>query len=83
MPESAAEQPPRAVVSPKDAEDGLPTVLVFRDGRQREVTNYAIMGKTLFVLAGERAKIPMSDLDVDATISANEKRGVDFRVPKN
>ena len=80
--ESAKAEPERAA-EPEKAAESNPTVLVFRDGREQEITNYAIMGKTLFVLSGERMKIPVSELDLDATIAANDKRGIDFRVPKN
>jgi hypothetical protein len=62
---------------------GLATVLVFRDQRIQEVKNYAIIGKTLVVIADERQrKIPLSDLDLDATTKLNEERGVDFQLPR-
>ena len=58
-----------------------PTVLVFRDGHKQEVSNYAIMGSTLFVLSGQRTRIPVAELDVPATVEINQNRGVNFRVP--
>ncbi len=58
------------------------TVLLFRDQRQQEVQNYAIVGQTLWVFKPQRTeKIPLSRLDIPATGKANEERGVDFRVP--
>jgi len=57
------------------------TILVFRDGRRQEVTNYAVMGQTLYVFDGPKRKIPLQELDVPATIKANDDRGVDFRLP--
>lgn len=62
--------------------DQPPTVLVFRDGHQMEITNYAIQSGTLFNLSdkGPR-KIALADLDVDKTVKANDERGVDFTVP--
>ena len=58
------------------------TVLVFRDQRKQEVQNYAIVGQTLWAFAPQRTqKIPLSDLDLPATIKANDERGVDFKVP--
>lgn len=61
----------------------LATVLVFRDQRIQEVKNYAIVGKTLVVVADERQrKIPLADLDLDATTKLNEERGVDFQLPR-
>lgn len=59
-----------------------PTVLVFRDGHKQEVTNYAIMGQTLWVFDARTQKFAVSDLDVPATVKANDDRGVDFQVPK-
>lgn len=58
------------------------TVLVFRDRHQREIGNYAIAGGTLWVLNQNGAnKIPLEQLDLDATVKKNDERGVDFRVP--
>lgn len=72
-------EPKDKSVAPAD----LATVLVFRDQRIQEVKNYAIVGKTLVVIAEERQrKIPLSDLDLDATTKLNEERGVDFQLPR-
>jgi hypothetical protein len=58
------------------------TVLVFKDGHKLEIKNYAIQGSTLFNFddKGPR-KIALADIDVPATVSANDDHGVDFRVP--
>jgi hypothetical protein len=64
-----------------DAKPVDPTVLVFRDGHQQEVTNYAIMGQTVYVFDNRTQKIALTDLDVAATIKLNDDRGVDFHVP--
>jgi hypothetical protein len=59
-----------------------PTVLVFNDGRQLEVGNYAIVGATLIDLTpGHSRKIAIADLDLDATRKQNENRGVIFQLP--
>jgi len=64
------------------APDQPQTVLVFKDGHQLEVENYAIVGSTLYDLTeGQRRKIPLSDLDLDATTKQNDERGIDFQVP--
>jgi len=61
----------------------LATVLVFRDQRIQEVSNYAILGKNLVVIADERhRRIRLADLDLDATTKLNEERGVDFQLPR-
>jgi hypothetical protein len=59
-----------------------PTVLIFRDQHQKEVTNYAIVGQTLWNFTPQRKeKIPLADLDIPATVKANDDRGVSFTVP--
>jgi len=58
------------------------TVLVFKDGHQSDVLNYAIVGDTLFDFGtGRTKKILLTDLDLPATRKANDDRGVDFQVP--
>jgi hypothetical protein len=58
------------------------TALVFRDQHVEEVHNYAIAGGMLWVLNEEAAKkIPLAQLDLDATVKMNDDRGVDFQVP--
>ena len=59
-----------------------PTTLVLRNGKSEQVQNYAITGQTIWVFDGKRmTKIPLSDLDVPATKTANMERGVSFQVP--
>jgi hypothetical protein len=58
------------------------TVLVFRDQHREEVSNYAIVGQTLWSFSGQRTKkIPLAGLDIAATEKANDDRGVTFRAP--
>src|SRR2546425_340386 len=58
------------------------TVLVFKDGHQVEVANYAIVGSTLYDLTdGHRRKIALADLNLSATAKQNDDRGIDFQVP--
>jgi hypothetical protein len=58
------------------------TVLVFKDGHKQQVSNYAIVGASLFDLSsGHRQKIAISDLDVAATQKANEDQGIEFKLP--
>ncbi|MGD0508762.1 MAG: hypothetical protein ABSA27_13245, partial [Terriglobales bacterium] len=65
---------------PKEQEPA--TALVFRDKHVEEVRNYAIAGGTLWVLNESAAKkIPLAQLDLDATVKMNDDRGVDFQVP--
>jgi hypothetical protein len=58
------------------------TVLVYKDGHQDEVANYAIVGNLLYDLTpGHRRKIALGDLDLDATAQQNDARGIDFALP--
>ncbi|HEY2384432.1 MAG TPA: hypothetical protein VGK48_24915 [Terriglobia bacterium] len=60
----------------------MPVVLVFRDGHRLEIQNYAIIGQTFWVLDDKHSsKIPLSDLDLDATQKENQARGLRFSVP--
>jgi len=81
----AAPQPPAAQPVPTSAKDdvkpGEPTVLVLRNGKQQEVTNYAIMGDTLYIFDGGKKKIALADLDIPATVKANDDRGLEFKMP--
>jgi hypothetical protein len=64
-----------------DTKPSEPTVLVFRDGHQQEVMNYAIMGQMVYVFDKRTQKIALADLDVAATVKANDVRGLDFNIP--
>jgi hypothetical protein len=59
------------------------TTLIFKDGRPpAQVHNYALTGSTLYALDGEsRQEIPLSLLNVPATVEANRAVGVDFALP--
>jgi hypothetical protein len=65
----------------RDVNPGEPTVLVYRDGHKQEVSNYAIMGQTIYVFDKRTQKIAMSDVDVAATVKANEAQGIEFSIP--
>ncbi len=75
-------QHPLAKQPVEEPKPGTPTILVFRDGHQQEVTNYAIMGPTVYVFDNRTKKIALADLDVPATVKANDDQGVEFEVPK-
>ncbi len=72
---------PRPSAPPVEIKPGDPTVLVFSNGKRQEVTNYAIMGDTLYVFDEGRKKIALTDLNIPATVKANEDRGMEFKVP--
>jgi len=81
-PEPSAEEKSSAAAPEAASEPSPPTVLVFKDGHELEVENYAIVGNTLFDLTeGHRRKVPLSDLDLTATAKQNDDRGIDFHLP--
>lgn len=78
--ESRAPTPLPAIASV--ASSAPVTLLVFNDGHQRQIQNYAIVGQTLWILSDARAtKVPLADLNLDQTIKINEERGVEFLGP--
>jgi len=73
-------QPAQPVMAVQEQE---PTTLIFRDGHQFEVHNYAIVGATLFNFDGTGPfKVQLAELDVAATEKLNGDRGVDFKIPR-
>jgi hypothetical protein len=64
-----------------------PAVLVFRDGRKEEVSDYTIMSGTIYSKADYwnngswTNKIQIADLDVPATLKLNQERGLEFALP--
>jgi hypothetical protein len=61
-----------------------PTSLVFKDGHQVQVANYAIVSQTLYDLTpGHHRKIALADLDLAATVKQNDDQGVTFQLPPN
>jgi hypothetical protein len=81
-PSTPAETPrPMPATRPRPEPPAPPTVLIYRDGHQADVHNYAVVGQTLWIFSEERArKVALADLDLDATRKANEERGVEFAV---
>jgi len=64
-----------------------PAVLVFRDGRQEELSNYTIMSGMIYSKSDYWAtgawtkKIQIADLDVPATLKLNQEHGLNFVLP--
>ena len=73
--------PPAPSAPQQEVKPGEPTVLVFRNGHQQEVTNYAIMGDSVWVFDQGSRRIALADVDVPATVKANDGRGLEFKVP--
>jgi len=73
---------------PTPAAQPLPAaVLVFRDGHFEEAAKYTIVGGIIYLKADYwttgswTRKIPVTDLDVPATLKANIDRGAKFSLP--
>jgi hypothetical protein len=74
---SSSEQPKQQEVA-----DQPRTVLVFKDGHELEIANYAIVGATLYDLSdGRTRKVALAELDLQATVKQNDAHGVDFELP--
>lgn len=64
-----------------------PALLIFRDGHHQEVSSYAIIGPALYASGSYwtngywTQKILLADLDLAATLQANQQRGVNFVLP--
>jgi hypothetical protein len=80
-PEPAEQATSHHEMSPTSREI-IPVLLVFKDGHQQEIGNYAIVGDTLYDLGTFVAhKIKLADLDLQQTVEKNEQRGVEFNLP--
>ncbi len=64
-----------------------PATFIFRDGHHEESSDYSIISGVIYArgdywTSGSWSKqIPLSQLDLPATLKANQERGVDFRLP--
>ncbi len=89
---SVASAAPRSGVSRNTASathnvELAPAWFVFRDGHREESSDYSIIAGVIYsrgnywTTGSWSKKIPISDLDVAATLRANQDRGVPFRLP--
>jgi hypothetical protein len=75
---------PTPATNPQPVLEQPSTVLVFRNGKRLEIRNYAIVGDQVVNLSGKGPrKIPLSDLDLNATSRVNDDHAVDFGLPMN
>ena len=82
--QTQTEDAPPAGYDPNPESPPDPTVLVFKDGHQLEIGNYAIVNQTLYDLTpGHPRKIALSDLDLPATQKQNDDHGVPFDLPSS
>jgi hypothetical protein len=80
---------PGAAIGPKATQPMAPAVLVFRDGRRQEVSDYAIADGILYARGDSYADgssnqtIDLSALNLAQTLEANTDRGVKFVLPSS
>ena len=76
--------------SPEEAQPPAklpPAVLVFRDGHQEEAAKYTIVGSAIFIKSDYWSsgswtrQVPIAQLDIPATLQANQARGARFTLP--
>ena len=79
--QSIATEPTRSAVEPP------PTTFIFRDGHQEQSSDYSIISGVIYTrgdywTSGSWSKqIPLAQLDLPATVKANQDRGAPFRLP--
>lgn len=66
-----------------DTTPSVPTIIVFRDGKAQKVSNYAIVGDTLWVFGEQTTKVSLADVDIPATEKVNDEQGIPFKVPRS
>jgi hypothetical protein len=80
--QSEIESAPRNQPAETTVPDQPQTVLIFKDGHQVEVQNYAVVGNLLYDLTpGHHRKIAIADLDLKATAQQNDDLGISFQLP--
>jgi len=61
-----------------------PAVFVLSSGERIEASDYVLTMHWLSVTQNEQQRsIPMSDVNVNATLAANHERGLDLKIPEN
>jgi hypothetical protein len=61
-----------------------PTLFVFTNGKKLETSRYLLTAASLELEIGRQQRsVPISALDVDATLAANRERGIDLKIPSN
>lgn len=62
----------------------LPALFVLTNGEKLESRRYVLSADSLQIDIGRKQRtIPISDLNIDATIAANQQRGLDVSIPQD
>ncbi len=77
-----AQESDAAAPTPSTESDWPATVFIFKDGHKIETRNFAIVGQILYDFSSQvLKKIELADLDKEATIKANDDRGIQVKLP--
>ena len=82
-----AKLPAKPPISSPQEGELPPAVLVYRDGHREEIPDYAIADGVIYVRGKDwqngywTKRIPLSALDPEATVQANQQHGVTFLLP--
>ena len=63
----------------------IPAIFILNDGRRVETQSYTITDSILTIKQPHRTvqQIPLTQVNVEATLSANHERGLDLQLPEN
>jgi hypothetical protein len=69
----------------KSATPSIAAIFILSDGRRIESQNYTVTDSILTIKESHRPsqQIPLSQLNVDATLAANRERGLDLQLPES
>ena len=90
---AVSQSPPKGSASPEKSAANhnqtipgpdSPAVFVLSNGERLESSHYLLTVTSLRLQQGETQRtIPLSAVNVDATIAANRERGIDLKIPHN
>lgn len=61
-----------------------PTLFLLKNGERLESRYYLLTAESLQINVGsQRRTVPVSSLDLDATIAANQQRGIELAIPRD
>ena len=82
-------EPPKLIEVPQTKEGAVakrlpPTLFVLTNGERLESHHYLLTAESLQIEVGRHQRtIPVSGLDLDATVAANHERGIEIAVPRD
>jgi len=81
-------EPPKVIEVPLQKTSTLkqlpPALFVLNDGEQLESRRYVLSAGSLQIQIGLKQRtIPVSDLNLDATVAANRQRGLELTIPQD